>query len=112
MSISIDSSRLDLSRFNATARIRETGAMEDGLGHLRDVAASRAPVLTGALRASGFTLAFGMSGKVVFPLIYAAKQERRDWQKHPQGGQSRYLKSAFDTETDEVMRIIGEKLFR
>ena len=112
MTIRMDTSRLNLSQFRASTRIRETGAMEDALGHLRNVAASRAPILTGALRASGFTLALGMSGRVVFPLIYAAKQEHRDWQVHPHGGGPHYLKSAFETEIDEVMRIIADKIFR
>ncbi len=112
MSIRVDSSRLDLSQFNARRKIVETGALEDGLGHLRDVAASRAPILTVRLRESGFVINYGMSGRVVFPLIYAAKQEHRDWQVHPHGGGPHYLKSAFETETDEVMRIIADKIFR
>jgi hypothetical protein len=112
MSISVSSARLDLKRFDANDRIRETGALDDALSHIRDVAASRAPILTGALRASGFTVSSGASGRIVFPLIYAAKQEHRDWQVHPHGGGAHYLGSAMDTEVGEAMRIIADRIFR
>jgi len=112
MTIRVDSSKLDLRRFNARRRIEETDALSDALGHIRDVAAERAPILTGRLRESGFVLSSGMEGRIVFPLIYAAKQEHRDWQVHPHGGGPHYLRSAMDTEVGEAMQIIADKIFK
>lgn len=90
----------------------ETRAIEAGLKVIKDLAESRAPILTGRLRSSGqITTSSGTSGTVSFRLIYARKQEERGWQKHPHGGQAHYLASAFIDGADKAMSAIADRLF-
>lgn len=109
MTIEWDFSGFDLGHLKNL--IIEKNALQPALEHVRDIAQSRAPILTGRLRTNGKTDNSGEFGRVYFTLIYARKQEQRDWQKHPHGGQARFLASAFATETEEVMRIIADQIF-
>lgn len=92
--------------------LRRTNALDAGLDYLRDLARSRAPILTGRLRASIEAQHLGdTEGTVYTRLIYAPKQERRGWQKHPHGGMAHYLSSTFIDGADETMNRIATRLF-
>jgi hypothetical protein len=93
--------------------LRRTRAIQAGADYLRDLARSRAPFLTGRLRESIQSAVTSDNSATVYTrLVYAPKQERRDWQRHTHGGMAHYLRSAFETGTDEAMNRIAQRLFQ
>ena len=81
--------------------------------HVRAVAAQRAPIREGHLRASA-GISVGIAGRnvgiVTFPGPYARYQEYTLDLHHPQGGQALYLTSTMVTERDACLQIMADTI--
>lgn len=80
--------------------------------HLHGEAVNRAPVETGALRASAKVTMHGDSATVSFNTPYAARQHEEVGWAHPGGGQAKYLENAMTDEADTIKQIIAEHIRR
>lgn len=102
--------------FNDSAGIRiERGAdlgARDGAAQLLGTSNDRAPLETGALRASGKVSTDGKGGAAVsYNTPYAAKQHEEVGYHHTDG-QAKYLESAMRDDADTIKRIIAERIRR
>lgn len=93
--------------------LQRTDAIDAGLDALQELAQQRAPKLSGRLAQSiQKRRTSASSGQIYTRLIYAPKQERRGWQKHPHGGQAHYMATAMVDGADEAMNRIAAQLFQ
>lgn len=100
-------------------------ALDDAAEHLKEVAASKAPLLTGealkkandqrrsdpgALRRSAYArVVDDVTAEVGFSEFYAAWQhERMDW--HHEDGQAKFLEEPMATEKDETLQIMADRM--
>lgn len=71
---------------------------------------NRVPVRDGALRASGSTAVSGDEAAVGYSIIYAARQHEEIGWNHPNGGQAKYLETAFNAKSVEAQQIIAQAI--
>lgn len=71
---------------------------------------ARAPVETGALVGSGSTAVSGNEAAVGYSIIYAARQHEEIGWNHPNGGQAKYLETAFNAKASEAMQLISQAI--
>jgi hypothetical protein len=94
-------------------RGRHRQALQAGGDALAKAANVRAPKLNGRMSQSWHVIALSDSEAVLYNSTrYASKQERRDWQVHPQGGAAHFLQLAVDQDADAVGEAIMGELFR
>jgi hypothetical protein len=97
----------DLSGLRADVLLGETDALGVALRYLHERTKQRVPVLDGDLRDSSDLIKISPKfGGVTYPLIYARKQEERDWQKHPHGGQAHFVAETWDVDMDEALNLL------
>lgn len=100
-------------------------ALDDAAEHLKEVAQSKAPLLTGealkkandqrrsdpgALRRSAYArVVDDVTAEVGFSEFYAGWQhERMDW--HHEDGQAKFLEEPMATEKDETLQIMADRM--
>lgn len=95
--------------------------LREGVRGLADVVRSeairQAPVETGALRASPPPISeadgtlhqsgYVMEAKIVFPLVYAARQHEETTWQHPKGGKAKYLEDPMKEMAGKFDRRLG-----
>lgn len=117
---------INLGALAERARNASPDALQAAADHVLDVAKHRAPILSGAeavkkanderradpghLRESGYARVVDDNrAEVGFSAFYARWQhERMDY--HHADGQAKYLETSLETEQDEALRIMAEKL--
>lgn len=113
--------RVDLSGLKARELLIETGAMDKTMDFLLDRTRDKVPVYDGwagatghapgTLRENGRVLKIDETFEAVtYDVIYASKQELRDWQKHPSGGQSHYVSDTWDLDMDDALDLLIDVL--
>lgn len=125
MGITIRNS-LNLGQLKEQAERSSGEALQAAADHVRDVARDRAPILSGPvdlkkanqdrrahpgeLRESAYSLVVENDrAEVGFSAYYAGWQHERMDYHHTAGG-PKFLETALDTEADEALRIMAEKL--
>lgn len=73
---------------------------------LHNKSANRAPIDTGALRASAYSEVKGLRGEVGFGELYALVQHERLDFDHPKGGEAKYLENPLKENTARYMERI------
>lgn len=71
---------------------------------------ARAPIQTGALRASGSTAVSGNQAAVGYSIVYAARQHEEIGWNHPNGGQAKYLETAVTAKASEAQQVIAQAI--
>lgn len=108
---------VDLHGLEARELLAATGALDKAMDFLLDKTRGRTPVysgwagatgyVSGALRESAHVIKMSETLAVIeYPLPYSRKQEEREWQKHPSGGQAHFLRDTWDIDMDEALDIL------
>lgn len=99
--------RVDISGLRADRLLAETHALRYAMKHLLEGTRKRVPVLDGDLRDSSSIIEYSDTfAGVLYPLIYSRKQEERTWQKHPHGGQAKFVFDTWEEDMTEALLIL------
>lgn len=105
------SDQLNTRAMKAAVQSAITRAVNVGLSEVQSTAAALAPVDQGVLRSSATVEPVSwsgdqLSGRVAFPVVYAAVQHERTDYNHPRGGQAKYLSTAVEQHEDRLAQTI------
>ena len=82
--------------------------LKDITADLQGKAQRLAPVDTGDLRGSAYSEVEGMDGYVGFTEIYALRQHEDVENRHPRGGQSKFLEQPYKENADKYTKAISD----
>jgi hypothetical protein len=103
--------RVDIRGLRAENLLRETKALSYAMKRLHEGTKARVPVLDGDLRDTSRILSISDTfAGVLYDRIYSRKQEERDWQKHPHGGQARFVRETWDRDMTEALDILIDRM--
>lgn len=71
---------------------------------------ARVPVRDGALRGSGSTAVSGDQAAVGYSSVYAARQHEEVGWNHPNGGQAKYLETAFNATSQQALQVLAQAI--
>ena len=70
----------------------------------------RVPFRDGHLKTSGNTAVSGDQAAVGYSSVYAARQHEEVGWNHPNGGQAKYLETAFTAKSDEALQVLAQAI--
>lgn len=88
----------------------KTAALRQAAEAILNESNARVPVESGALKASGSTAVSGDEAAIGYSIVYAARQHEEIGWNHPNGGQAKYLETAFNAKQGDALRIMAQTI--